>query len=347
VPAPDPVVFFGSKKPEAPKGPVDWRTHYHTNEQLFNVAPPSFLIADFLQRESITAIAAPVGQRKSIVALNVAHALCTKEPLFDHFAVAEDANISRVLYLCPEMGLTSFGNRVKKIGLGPYANKTFFFRTMNPVNPNDADSGEMQLDELMPEEVDNAVVIIDTAVRFIKGDENSSADMRVFAKSIFNLVKMKAAAIVVLFHSSKGAKDTGELTLENVMRGSGELGAFVTCCWGTRLQDPNDEYRSKSFLRNCKPRDFDTKPFEVKGYEPYTDFRLHFVPNIGNAFLVKKQGGNVADRDGMDAAAKAIIRANAHQTIDQLLKLLKEAQISRGESWVKKQRKIIRASVGF
>jgi hypothetical protein len=119
-PAPDPVAVIGKKesKESEAKEPVDWRTHYHTNEQLFNVPPSSFLIADFLQRESITAIAAPVGQRKSIIALNVAHALWTKEPLFDHFAVVEDANISGVLYMCPEMGLTSFGNRVKKIGLG-------------------------------------------------------------------------------------------------------------------------------------------------------------------------------------------------------------------------------------
>lgn len=345
---PEPTIVLsgkvvGANAPEQPKEPVDWRTHYHTNEQLFNAPPPTFLIEDFLQRESITAIAAPVGQRKSIIALNVAHALCTKDPLFGHFAVTDD-DISRVLYLCPEMGLTSFGNRVKKIGLGPYNNKTFFFRTMNPVNPDDADDGEMQLDDLMPEEVDNAVVIIDTAVRFIEGDENSSADMRVFAKSIFSLVKMKAAAIVVLFHSGKGTKDTGELTLENVMRGSGELGAFVTCCWGTRLQDPNDEYRSNSFLRNCKPRDFDTKPFEVKGNEPYKDFRLHFVPNDGDAVLVHRQCGQKADADGKDAARKAIIRGNPHATIDSLMQLLADAEMGRSESWVKKQRKIIRSA---
>jgi hypothetical protein len=47
------------------------------------------------------------------------------------------------------------------------------------------------------------------------------------------------------------------------MRGSTELAAFVTCCWATRLKDPNDPYRSASLLVNVKQRDFESKPFEV------------------------------------------------------------------------------------
>lgn len=338
-----PEIVIG--KHEEPKEPVDWRTHWHTKEQLFNAPPPTFLIDGFLQRESITAIAAPVGQRKSIIALNVAHALCTKEPLFDQFAVNPKESISRVLYLCPEMGMTSFRNRVGGIGLDPYVCDTFFCRTMNPVTPEDM--GDFQLAELLPEEIENAVIIIDTAARFIKGNENDASEMRIFGKTAFSLIRQKAAAVVILFHSSKGAKDTNELTLENVLRGSSELGAFITCCWGTRLQDPSDVYASKSYLRNCKERDFRGKDFEVTGVEPYTDFRLHYVENDGKVTLNKKQGGVKADADGKDAARIALIRANIHLTIDELEKLLNDAGMKCGKTKLKAMRKAIRMELSL
>ena len=127
---PDPVVLIGGKPSPgpgviAPVELVDWRTHYHTFEQVSNAPRPRFLIDGFLQLQSITAIAAPVGQRKSIIGLNVAHCLCTREPLFDHFPANPEAVPSRVLYLCPEMGLISFSDRVRKIGLMPHVCESF------------------------------------------------------------------------------------------------------------------------------------------------------------------------------------------------------------------------------
>ena len=95
--------------------------------------------------------------------------------MFDFFAVTEPA--TRVLYLCPEMGLRSFADRARKIGLMPYIGKTFFCRTMSA-------DGTLDLAALTIEELSGAVVIIDTAVRYLKGDENSSEHMREFAESI-------------------------------------------------------------------------------------------------------------------------------------------------------------------
>ena len=137
--------------------------------------PVSFLIDGFLAMGSITALAAPVGQRKSLIALNVAHSLCTGEALFGRFTVHKET--VRVVYLCPEMGISSFSDRLKRIGLMPFVGQTLFCRTMSA-------QGLLHLDEL-GDELDAAVVIIDTAVRYLKGDENSSEHMRAFAESIF------------------------------------------------------------------------------------------------------------------------------------------------------------------
>lgn len=79
---PDPVATIGGKAAGAPKAPVDWRTRYMTAEQYENVKPPESLIDGFLVKKSIAMLGGPVAQRKSIIALHVAHALCTGEPLF-------------------------------------------------------------------------------------------------------------------------------------------------------------------------------------------------------------------------------------------------------------------------
>ena len=60
-------------------------------------------------------MAAPVREPKSRIALNIVHALRTGEKLSDHFDVVRKPK--RVLYLCPEVSLGPFTDRVKQIGL--------------------------------------------------------------------------------------------------------------------------------------------------------------------------------------------------------------------------------------
>ena len=105
--SPEPKLIMGTAAAAAqakPEPVKDWRTRYLTFERVRDAKPVEFLIEGFLALDSITALAAPVGQRKSLIALNVAHALCTGEPLFDYFKVVKRP--SRVVYLCPEMGLS-------------------------------------------------------------------------------------------------------------------------------------------------------------------------------------------------------------------------------------------------
>jgi hypothetical protein len=301
----------------------DWRSRYHTFEEMNNAPRPTFLIEGFLQKDVITGLAAPVGQRKSLIAANVAHACCTGESLFDHFAVTEQP--ARVLYLCPEMGLLSFTDRLRRLGLMQHVGKTLFCRTMNS-------EGRMELRELTTDELSGAVVIIDTAVRFIQGDENSSEHMRVFAEDCFGLMKAGAASVLVLFHSAKGTKETSELTLENALRGSGELGAFVASCWATRLQNPDEPYQSTSFLTNVKQRDFESKPFEVTSGP---DCRLHIVAVPDNGVrLNSKNVGAPGNPDGNEEAALQVIRDNPLLSLRGIVLKLKDLGIKRSKSWV-------------
>jgi hypothetical protein len=313
---PDAVVTIGSSQPKAV---TDWRDRYLTFERVRDAKPVEFLIEGFLALDSITALAAPVGQRKSLIALNVAHALLTGEPLFDYFKVAKQP--TRVVYLCPEMGLSSFSTRLKQIGLDTHVGQTLFCQTM--------DEDSIKLTDL-DEELPGAVVIIDTLTRFVDGDQNSAEDMSRFAKVVFGL-KRRGATVVLLHHSLKGASNA--LTLDSAMRGSTELAAFVTCCWATRLQDPDEPYQSPSLLVNVKQRDFESKPFEATCDKTC---RMRIVGEPGQMVNLKSK----ADADAK-TVLESILKESPKMGINKLQAALKDAGHKKGVQWVTKMRTAI------
>lgn len=133
------------------------------------------------------------------------------------------------------MGAASFVKRIKQIGLSAYIGKTLFIQTMSeqPTVLDDLDG-----------ELPGAVVLIDTITRFIDGDENESEDMRKFARKVFRLVNA-GATVVLLHHSKKGSSGS----LDDGLRGSSELAAFVDSCWVTELEDTSKPYESLSKVR--------------------------------------------------------------------------------------------------
>ena len=310
-----------------PPDKKDWRMLFHSMQDMLNARPISFLIKNFLQREGVTALAAPARERKSLIALNIVHALLTRERLFDYFEVVQQPE--RVIYLCPEVSLGPFSDRIKRIDLLDYIGTSLFCRTLSA-------EGHLKLDDpLLMEALPDSVVILDTAVRFMDGDENSSADCRKFADGIFALLRNGAESVLMLHHSPKDAGDT--MSLENSMRGSGDLIAFICSCWGTRLQDVDNPYKCASFMSNLKMRDFESKNFEVTCDE---NCRMHIVadPEVSPATLAPRRRGNKANKDGMDAMAIALIKANAKLSVRKTVDLLKANGIKRGKDWVQTKR---------
>jgi hypothetical protein len=311
---PDPVVLIGGKiadAPEEPKEPIDWRTRYMTEAAYLNVKPPEFLIDGFLVRKSIAMLAGPVAQRKSIIALNIAHALCTGEPLFGYFDVTVCPE--RVVYLCPEMGAASFVKRIKQIGLGKFMGKTLFVQTMS--------EKPTALDEL-DDELPGAVVIVDTITRFIEGDENKSEDMRKFAQKVFRLMNA-GATVVLLHHSKKGSSGS----LDDGLRGSSELAAFVDSCWVTELEDTTKPYETLSKMRNVKQRDFESDPFRLKPAPASYYLTMEGDPAPEAVIRSKKEA---AARD----ALAVILKDSPKAGINKLRDALKAKGYGKGQKWI-------------
>jgi hypothetical protein len=208
--------------------------------------------------------------------------------------------------------------RLKQIGLASHVGRALFCQTM------DVDSIKLtDLDEELP----GAVVIIDTLTRFVEGDQNSSEDMSRFAKVVFKLQR-GGSTVVLLHHSIKGA--AGGLTLDSAMRGSTELAAFVTCCWATRLQDPDDPYNSPSLLVNVKQRDFESKPFEATSDKTC---RMRMIGEPGQITELKKK----ADDDAK-AVLASILKESPGMGVNKLRDALKTAGHKKGAKWVTKER---------
>jgi len=320
--------------------PKNWRELFHTKDDVLNCPPPTFLIENFLACQAICAIAAPVGQRKSIIALNVARSLCTGEPLFGFLPVV--TRPSRVLYLCPEMGLISLSDRVRKIGIGDCLGDTLFLRSMN--------LGGLDLMDLPDEALEGSVLIVDTAIRFMHGDENSAKDMKAFSDVLFDIQRRQGpkGAVIILYHSPKTTKDVFELTLENCLRGSGELGAAVTDAHGTRMQNPEDRWNSENFISHVKCRDYEG----VEDFAVSCDRATGVLVRTGEvgvkAVLSGKRSGQKADVDGKDEAARAFIKARLKEqpdvTVNALIAGLADLGIVRKQTWVKMARLAIRGA---
>jgi hypothetical protein len=134
------------------------------------------------------------------------------------------------------------------------------------------------------------------------------------------------------------------MTLENAMRGSGDMGAFLTCCWGTKLQDPTKPYQSASFLSNLKQRDFESKDFEVTCGP---DCRLHIVGDPESATVtLQSRRAYKGNKDGKDEAAEAVIRANVEMPVRTLQEQLAGLGIKRGTTWVAKTRARLKVNAG-
>jgi hypothetical protein len=267
---------------------MGWHSLFHTVDELLNAPPITFAIDRFLQADCVNMIGGLSGHGKTLIALAMTKALLEGGKLFDYFEVK--GRSKRVIYLCPESSIGPFKDRLEKFGLIPHVrSKRLFVRTLN--------IGEnlKLVDPMLQFAVRGADVFLDTATRFMEGDENSAEDQRVFANNMFALLRAGARTVTGLHHSSKAFRAANDITLENVLPGSGDLGAMLATCWGVLQMD---EQSNRIHVKCVKARDF--KPdgaFEIEG-RPHIDetgyFKLTSRPGLTASLASQKQAGRGA-----------------------------------------------------
>jgi DNA-binding CsgD family transcriptional regulator len=233
----------------------DWRGLFHTRAEIENAPPLRFAIDGFLQEEGITLIGGLAGHGKTLCMLAMVRALLEEGKLFTKFQATRAAD--RVLYLIPEAGLGPFSARLKTFRLTDYVGERLFVRTLSAKEPLSL------TDVRLLKAAEGADVFLDTAVRFMQGDENDASEQRAFAESLFRLQAAGARTITGAHHSPKSFSKDNVMTLENVLRGSGDIGAMLVTAWGLKQIDATT---NQIYIANVKPRDFQPcEPFIIQG----------------------------------------------------------------------------------
>ena len=295
---------------------IDYSTRFRSVDDLEKGELKMYI--DGVLPEGITFLGSLSGVGKTLLALSMARALQTFTNFLGVYPVLEKTN---VIYLVPEMGDRAFRARCEKFGLNkPEFRRSFLCQTMNDPRMPLADPHlEIAIKELNP------VVFLDTAIRFNDAeDENAAKQNKGLSDDIFQLMKWGAKAAVVLHHSPKKQGEAWYMTLENVLRGTGDLGAMCDAVWGLEhdrggpkeRKDKAGTYlkQSKDLTRvrvECvKPRDFEpVRPFRVQGR--YVDDK-----GVPHSYIDEK-GDLTVLVDG-DARIDQILAANPKLTTREL-----------------------------
>lgn len=244
-----------------------WRKFFKTPSQM-EQGPLPFLVKDFLP-EGICFFGGLAGCGKTWLAISLAKALCTGQRFLGHFDVPEKVP---VLYLTPESGERAFRVRLERFNI---PDDMFFCRTMK-------DSTLPLYDSIIFDAVEDLrpIVILDTAIRFLQGEENSASDNASgFSTDIFALRTIGARAVIGLHHSPKTTANAQEMTLENTLRGTGDLGAMADAVYGLKCMNPQNLTVKVSCV---KARDFDpVSPFRIQG-RPYINEKGDFGMLVGS-----------------------------------------------------------------
>jgi AAA domain-containing protein len=206
----------------------NWLSMFRSVEEMED--GPIVMVIDGVLQEGTCFIGANPGDGKTLIGLAFAKSISTGTPLFGlpQYAVTEPRT---VIYLIPESRDRAFRKRCEAFGMSKDKMK-FMARTISAGVP--LELGDPYLLEAVRQT--KAVVFLDTASRFMKGsDENAAAQNRQLVNDVIALLAAGAICVVLIHHATKAAKAKQErMTLENMLRGSSDLGAMCDQAYGIR-----------------------------------------------------------------------------------------------------------------
>lgn len=274
---------------------------FATYQQLVESKPPTFVISGNLQAPGITGLGGPSQHGKSWIVMQQAKAVLTGKPLYGYHEFTVPARIERVLYLVPELMHGQIKHRLALLHMMELIQENrLLIRALEEGLPLIEDP-----DILLASR--GAMVILDTAVRFMTGEENRADSNRDgLWKRCARLLSAGALVISPLHHSHKGWEKDTDLTLENVFRGTGDFGAMLSDAYGVRQLD---QKTNLIHIEHLKPRDQDVRPsFQIQG-RPFIDeegtFKVVRMPAgaLYQELPEKNKGGRKEDPKKTDKIA--------------------------------------------
>ena len=179
----------------------------------------NWLVENTIKEAGITIFGGPAGSFKTWCSMQLALACATGTPFIEEFKT----NKCDVLYIDEENGQTGLINKFSRIIKGHGLSEkipNIHISFLNGITL-DTEEGRTILD-LIIEEKNPKLVIIDSAVRCMTGEEDKSKDVKMIFATLKKYLKERQISFVLIHHTKKG--DSSGLT---GLRGSGDFGAFA------------------------------------------------------------------------------------------------------------------------
>jgi hypothetical protein len=260
---------YGVEREGSPTGSL-----WDTQSEMADEKELQAVIEHIANQGESTWIFAPPKHGKTWVMLCIVKALLTGEPLFNVPKLRVPHPSKRVIYLCPEASRTSLRKRLKMLGLMGYVfdsgtnpDGRLFIRSLSKGPKLNLDDPELL------KLADGADIFIDTAIRYLEGNENDAGDVKQMTEKSLNLLAMGARSMFVAHHSGKQFASATQMTLENCSRGSTEFTAALTNAIGMCQLDKDKNLIHFHFIDG---RDMD---------EPAPDMHLQgrpYLNQLGN-----------------------------------------------------------------
>jgi hypothetical protein len=273
---------FENVKAKTEVDPSSWPSLFPTYQQFAEATLAGWVVDRWARRGDITMIGGLPKDGKTWILLAIVRAMLTGEPLFGHFNVERS---DRVVYLIPEAGIAAIKRRLEKMKLLEFVKEGRLF-----VMPRSIAMVRKLDDPRIREAAKGADVFLDTAIRFIEGDENKSVEVKIFSENCLDLATV-ARTVWAAHHAPKSFAEAKMMSLENMLRGSGDLAAMISNAFGIAKVDKET---TEIHIESLGQRDDDEylAPFRVQG-RPHIDdtgnFKLTAKPGEAGAYSEHKR----------------------------------------------------------
>lgn len=174
-------------------------------------------LADGLIPKGCTIISAPPKSMKSFLMLHLADCLVTENKLFGHFDIEKN---QRILLLDRENEPYMIQRRLKKLKV-PGNNLITYNNSRETLKKSEnREALFAYLRKTRP-----TIIVIDSMVRFLDGDENSSEMVSTFFNQVITPIKDMNISVIIIHHNNKNPDAKGA----NKMRGSTDFSAYPDC----------------------------------------------------------------------------------------------------------------------
>lgn len=229
----------------------------------------TYLVDRLIPTESLTILSGTSRSFKTYALLDIAIAVASQKPLFDHFETSQ----AGVLIINEEDGEKLLQQRFHQLGITKNSELPIYVSALTDFKLEDS-----QIDSVLKlcQNKGITLVIIDSLIRVHNADENSAREMsKVFAQ----LRKFTKAGIAILVtqHNRKATQHSTGGASE--MRGSSDILAAVDSHIGVK-RDTKDRFHL-TFTQEKQRYDVELEPFQMKFNTSEPVFRFEYLGSLG------------------------------------------------------------------